>query len=50
MRLGLQARLASLYFDLRGLDARVVLLGETVTAFQRTYDLMSFPFEVRKRL
>jgi len=39
VRLGLQARLASLYFDMRGLDARVVLLRETVTAFQRAYDL-----------
>lgn len=39
VRLGLQAQLASRYFDLRGLDARIVLLRETVTAFQRAYDL-----------
>jgi outer membrane protein, multidrug efflux system len=39
VRLGLQAQLASIYFDMRGLDARLVLLRETVTAFQRAYDL-----------
>jgi outer membrane protein, multidrug efflux system len=39
VRLGLQAQLASIYFDMRGLDARLVLLRETVAAFQRAYDL-----------
>ncbi|PKU24806.1 efflux transporter outer membrane subunit [Telmatospirillum siberiense] len=39
VRLGLQAQLASAYFDLRGLDARTVLLRETVEAYQRAYDL-----------
>ncbi|MGN8001281.1 efflux transporter outer membrane subunit [Sphingomonas sp. 22176] len=39
VRLGLQAQLASVYFDMRGLDARTVLLRETVAAFQRAYDL-----------
>lgn len=39
VRLGLQARLASVYFDMRGLDARVVLLRQTVAAFQRAFDL-----------
>ncbi|MEO0035472.1 MAG: hypothetical protein RLZZ501_1495 [Pseudomonadota bacterium] len=39
VRLGLQTRLAGLYFDLRGLDARIALLGETVEAYRRAYDL-----------
>ncbi|WP_294332871.1 efflux transporter outer membrane subunit [uncultured Sphingomonas sp.] len=39
VRLGLQTRLAATYFDLRGLDARTVLLRKTVDAFQRAYDL-----------
>jgi multidrug efflux system outer membrane protein len=39
VRLGLQAQLASAYFDLRGLDARIVLLRQTVAAFQRAFDL-----------
>ncbi|MDB5738071.1 MAG: transporter, partial [Sphingomonas bacterium] len=38
-RLGLQTRLATLYFQMRGLDARLDLLDETVTAYQRAYDL-----------
>jgi multidrug efflux system outer membrane protein len=37
--LGLQAQLASIYFDMRGLDARIVLLRETVTAFERAFRL-----------
>ena len=40
-RLALQTRLAGLYFDLRGLDARLALLRESVAAFQRAYDLTS---------
>jgi outer membrane protein, multidrug efflux system len=39
VRLGLQSQLASVYFDLRGLDARIVLLRQTIAAFQRAYDL-----------
>jgi multidrug efflux system outer membrane protein len=39
VRLGLQARLADAYFQLRGLDRRLALLDETVKAFQRAYDL-----------
>jgi multidrug efflux system outer membrane protein len=39
VRLALQAQLAALYFDMRGLDARLVLLRDTVDAFQRAYDL-----------
>lgn len=39
VRLGLQAQLAALYFDMRGLDARIVLLGATVAAFRRAYEL-----------
>lgn len=41
VRLGLQAQLASTYFDMRGLDARLVLLRETVAAFDRAYQLTS---------
>lgn len=40
-RLALQTQLASIYFDLRGLDARLALLRESVSAFQRAYDLTS---------
>ena len=39
VRLGLQAQLASAYFDMRGLDARIVLLRETVEAYGRAYTL-----------
>jgi multidrug efflux system outer membrane protein len=39
IRLGLQATLADNYFQMRGLDARIVLLRETVTAFKRAFDL-----------
>lgn len=38
-RLALQAQLAATYFNLRTFDARLVLLRDTVTAFQRAYDL-----------
>ncbi len=37
--LGLQAQLASIYFDMRGLDARIVLLRQTVEANARAYQL-----------
>jgi multidrug efflux system outer membrane protein len=39
VRLGLQTRLATIYFQLRGLDARETLLDETVKAYQRAFDL-----------
>jgi multidrug efflux system outer membrane protein len=39
VRLGLQASLADTYFQMRGLDARTVLLRQTVAAFQRASDL-----------
>ncbi len=39
VRLGLQAQLATAYFDMRGLDARIVLLRQTVAAYQRAFDL-----------
>ncbi|MFH7275412.1 TolC family protein, partial [Klebsiella pneumoniae] len=39
VRLALQASLADSYFQMRGLDARTVLLRQTVAAFQRAYDL-----------
>jgi multidrug efflux system outer membrane protein len=39
VRLSLQTQLAGIYFDMRGLDARIVLLRDTVAAFQRAYDL-----------
>ncbi len=39
IRLGLQSQLASTYFDLRGLDARIVLLRQTVDSYQRAFDL-----------
>lgn len=39
LRLGLQAQLATAYFDMRGLDARIVLLRETVAAFERAFRL-----------
>ncbi|WP_238303207.1 efflux transporter outer membrane subunit [Sphingomonas phyllosphaerae] len=41
VRLALQAQLASTYFDMRGLDARLVLLRETVEAFTRAFELTS---------
>ena len=39
IRLGLQSQLATTYFDLRGLDARIVLLRQTIGAYQRAFDL-----------
>jgi outer membrane protein, multidrug efflux system len=39
VRLGLQAALATAYFQMRGLDAREGLLTQTVEAFQKAYDL-----------
>ncbi|WP_243693737.1 efflux transporter outer membrane subunit [Sphingomonas sp. BK235] len=39
LTLGLQAQLASIYFDMRGLDARIVLLRETVAANERAFQL-----------
>lgn len=39
VRLGLQTRLATTYYQLRGADARLGLLTATVKAFQRAYDL-----------
>uniref|UniRef100_UPI0035CC9755 efflux transporter outer membrane subunit n=1 Tax=uncultured Sphingomonas sp. TaxID=158754 RepID=UPI0035CC9755 len=39
VRLGLQAQLASAYFDMRGLDARIVLLQATVDAYGRAFQL-----------
>ena len=39
IRLGVQAQLASAYFDMRGLDARVVLLRQTVDAYTRAFTL-----------
>ncbi len=39
VRLGLQAALASDYFNMRGLDARIVLLRQTVEAYGRASDL-----------
>lgn len=39
VRLGLQSQLAATYFDLRGLDARILLLRQTVESFQRAFDL-----------
>lgn len=39
VRLALQTMLADAYFQMRGLDARMTLLRQTVTAFQRAYDL-----------
>jgi len=38
-RLGLQTSLATNYFQMRGLDARLELLRQTVAAYQRAYDL-----------
>ena len=38
-RLGVQAQLATAYFDMRGLDARIVLLNQTVDAYRRANDL-----------
>lgn len=39
VRLGLQTSLAIDYFDLRGLDARITLLRQTVDAYRRARDL-----------
>jgi len=39
VRLGLQAQLATAYFDMRGLDARIVLLRQTVDAYGRAFTL-----------
>ena len=39
IRLGLQAALATDYFNMRGLDARIVLLRQTVEAFGKASDL-----------
>ncbi|CAN5219125.1 efflux transporter outer membrane subunit [soil metagenome] len=39
IRLGLQSQLAATYFDLRGLDARILLLHQTVSSYQRAFDL-----------
>jgi multidrug efflux system outer membrane protein len=39
VRLGLQTQLATIYFQMRGLDAREGLLIATVQAYQRAYDL-----------
>jgi len=39
IRLGLQASLATAYFDLRGLDARILLLRQTVEAYGKASDL-----------
>jgi multidrug efflux system outer membrane protein len=39
VRLGLQAALATDYFDMRGLDSRIVLLRQTVAAYGRASDL-----------
>lgn len=39
VRLGLQASLASFYFQMRGMDAQLTLLRATVDAYQRAYDL-----------
>lgn len=39
LRLGLQAQLASAYFEMRGLDSRTALLRQTVDAYRRAYNL-----------
>lgn len=39
VRLGLQAALATAYFDMRGMDARITLLRQTVDAYGRASDL-----------
>jgi len=39
IRLALQAQLADTYVQLRGLDARILLLRQSVAAFQRAFDL-----------
>lgn len=39
VRLGIEAQLATAYFDMRGLDARIVLLRQTVAAYARANDL-----------
>lgn len=44
LELSLQAQLASSYFQLRGLDADIRLLGETCDAWQKSYDLTATLF------
>jgi len=39
VKLGLQTQLAGLYFDLREFDARLALLRDTASAFQRAHEL-----------
>lgn len=39
IRLGLQSELAQTYYQLRGADAQLELLADTVAAYQRAYDL-----------
>jgi NodT family efflux transporter outer membrane factor (OMF) lipoprotein len=39
MQLSLEAQLAASYFQLRGLDADVLLLTRTVASYQKSYDL-----------
>lgn len=39
VRLGLEAQLATAYFNMRGLDARTTLLKQTVEAYGRVYEL-----------
>jgi multidrug efflux system outer membrane protein len=39
VRLGLQAALATAYFNMRGMDARITLLRQTVDAFGKAADL-----------
>jgi NodT family efflux transporter outer membrane factor (OMF) lipoprotein len=39
MQLSLEAQLASSYFELRGLDADMLLLTQTVAAYEKSYDL-----------
>lgn len=41
VRLGVQAQLASAYFNMRGLDARAMLLRQTVDAYARSYALIA---------
>ena len=38
-RLALQAQLATIYFTMRELDARIALLNQTVASYQRAFDL-----------
>ncbi|HZU52022.1 MAG TPA: efflux transporter outer membrane subunit [Sphingomicrobium sp.] len=41
LRLGLEAQLATAYFQMRGLDARTVLLQQTVAAYSHVYALIA---------